>query len=593
MPPILRTCLLALFFCPALLAQNWSAAPADTLWSNGANWSGGVAPVTEGNATFNSSSSSSVQPVLTELTTLQLLTYSLPTVPFSITAGTGGSLTLDVNSTATTSGSSSTVLNQTTGTLTLATDVILTNTQAAGSAGGRPTLAISGANTTLNFPAGYTMTVTNKRLGQKSGNGTLNFDGALIADSQFIVASGTLNFNPTALSGSSTTLLRVSTSSTLNLLNSVAGSTTKRLDIGGSGTNNTGARLYAKYSGTVTQALNIIQGGVGGSSINLSIIGADIAGAGTLSYTGTVAINSTATNHKRVELYAGEDDILIFTNIISGGNTGTAAADADNSRLVISGPGKVVLNGANTYGNDAGTVMYTEVNNGTLLAANASGSATGVTEVRVASGAVLGGSGTITGTVNVAAGGILRPGGEATMAGNGHDRLILSGDVTLNGASRIELDFSGPTLNDQAMLLSKLAEGGSSYTDYLESQAAAWNTAADGDHDVLQAGQLTLTADGVIELTGTPQLGDVFDLLDWTSLTGMGNGGFDPGSNRQGGNAGSNLYLPLLPDEWLWEVSLFSDYGILVVIPEPSRTLLAVIGLACLGVRRKRPRIRL
>ena len=78
--------------------------------------------------------------------------------------------------------------------------------------------------------------------------------------------------------------------------------------------------------------------------------------------------------------------------------------------------------------------------------------------------------------------------------------------------------------------------------------------------------------------------GDVFDLLDWGSinLDADGVGGFG------NFNTGSDLLLPSLVSGLSFDTSLFSSNGIIVVVPEPSRTLFLMLGLLGLMLRRRR-----
>jgi hypothetical protein len=91
---------------------------------------------------------------------------------------------------------------------------------------------------------------------------------------------------------------------------------------------------------------------------------------------------------------------------------------------------------------------------------------------------------------------------------------------------------------------------------------------------------------------GAVQVGQVFNLLDWAGASLSG--GFSVGSALNGRyDASSNVIAGDLDLAGLgaglgWDVSAFTTYGILVVVPEPSRTLLLMFGLFSLFFRRRR-----
>jgi fibronectin-binding autotransporter adhesin len=108
---------------------------------------------------------------------------------------------------------------------------------------------------------------------------------------------------------------------------------------------------------------------------------------------------------------------------LSGVLTGSAYAD-----LMKTGAGKLELTNANTFGGN------TFVQQGTLLANNSSGSATGTGTV-IVSGGVLGGTGTILGPVTLLSGSIA-PGASA-------GTLTISNNLVLNPASTLAFELTG------------------------------------------------------------------------------------------------------------------------------------------------------
>jgi autotransporter-associated beta strand protein len=179
--------------------------------------------------------------------------------------------------------------------------------------------------------------------------------------------------------------------------------------------------------------------------------------------------------------------------------------------------------------------------------------------------------------------------GVLTVNGN----LVLAGDST--GADRLTLQMgatNGADYHDSNLS----SHVGVDLSSYLASQAATYDAADSGNHDRLVVnGDVTLNSGGYVRFTSTPSdyqpvVGDVFDLIDWTTVT---NNGFDDGSGggfRSGGLLG-DLGLPDLSlSGLLFDTSLFADYGIVVVVPEPGRMSLLLTGLTLLLFRRRRPR---
>lgn len=221
------------------------------------------------------------------------------------------------------------------------------------------------------------------------------------------------------------------------------------------------------------------------------------------------------------------------------------------------------------------------------------------------------GSGTVvTGTGSLIIGtdggaGTLRPGMSSDpsaigTAGDGIGVLTVNGNLELagdsSGAVRLTLQMgatSGADYNDAGNFSAHLGAG--DFSTYLNSQASFFDSQKSGNHDrVTVSGSLTLHSGGLISFTnnsGTdykPEFGDVFNLLDWSTLTA--NGYSVGGEYRNGGLLG-DLDLPDLSlSGLLYDTALFANYGIIVVVPEPSRALLLLLGLTGLVLRRRRQR---
>ncbi|OYW13767.1 MAG: hypothetical protein B7X02_01450, partial [Rhodospirillales bacterium 12-54-5] len=286
-------------------------------------------------------------------------------------------------------------------------------------------------------------------------------------------------------------------------------------------------------------------------------------------------------------------------------------------------------NGTVTFTNDNTYTGKTTVTEGTLALAG-DGAVSGTSWIEVNNGATfdfassnavdftfdgpISGSGTVvTGAGDLIVGtdggaGVLRPGMSSDpanigTAGDGIGLLTVNGNVVLTGSpsgvDRLTLQMgatNGADYNDSANFLSNLAGG--SFSTYLNSQAEFYNTQTGGNHDRLDVtGSFTMNAGGRISFTNNggadyqPVMGDVFNLIDWASVT---SNGFDLGSDgtfRRAGGLLGDLELPDLSLSGLfYDVSLFGNYGIIVVVPEPGRMTLVLLGLVGLLCRRRRPR---
>jgi hypothetical protein len=156
--------------------------------------------------------------------------------------------------------------------------------------------------------------------------------------------------------------------------------------------------------------------------------------------------------------------------------------------------------------------------------------------------------------------------------------------------TRLTLEITTPTINAYSL---------GAFNDtaaWLVANAANYLTSTTGfgdysGHDYVNVGgELTVNQYGrvvVSNLGGTFSGGDVFNLLDWTTLTNNGftvNGVQYDGS----GDTGFDLDLPTLPSGLLWDASLFTSHGVLFVVPEPGKMLLVFLGLLGLCLRRRR-----
>jgi autotransporter-associated beta strand protein len=200
--------------------------------------------------------------------------------------------------------------------------------------------------------------------------------------------------------------------------------------------------------------------------------------------------------------------------------------------------------------------------------------------------------------------GFLAPGGnsgpEIANAGNQIGHVYVNGNLTVSGpvtgspnnntVDRVQMQLNGSTAN--AGVIDPMWDG---TTSWLVTNAPNYLNGAQGtinNHDYVNvSGNMALNHYGRVVVsnfeTYTPVYGDMFNLFDWTTLTAPG---FDAGSTQYaGGSSVFDLQLPNLSAyNLLWDTSLFMTYGTLVVVPEPGRALLMILGLMALFMRRRR-----
>lgn len=312
----------------------------------------------------------------------------------------------------------------------------------------------------------------------------------------------------------------------------------------------------------------------------------------------------------------GEDGV-IFSGTISEAQVG------DTLSVNKIGTGTVTFTGANTY------TGKTTVTQGTLAVSGA-GSIASTNWIEVNNGASLdlsdstGGDFTYDGPIS-GAGTLVSPTGQKIIIGtdggpgtlkpgmsSNPSSVATAGDqigvLTVNGNLELAADTSGVTrltlqmgptagadLNDASNIIAHLSDG--SYSTWITTQGATYDSNTGGNHDRLVVnGDFSMNAGAHIQFTSTPSdyqpvIGDVFNLIDWTtvSVNGFDNGG--GGSGFRAGGLINDLGLPdisSLPGGLLWDTSLFNTYGIVVVVPEPGRASLLLGGLALLFFRRRR-----
>jgi autotransporter-associated beta strand protein len=281
--------------------------------------------------------------------------------------------------------------------------------------------------------------------------------------------------------------------------------------------------------------------GVFSGNIRLQNLSAGIAESRTLRLASSVAATSGTG--------------ITFSGTIS--EVDTTAVTGDVLSVTKVDAGVAALTGANTY---TGT---TTVAGGTLLVSNTTGSGTGAGSVVVNASTVLGGTGSIAPAANnsITFNGTFAPG---SLGGSSGEDISLAvsgtGNITFNAGATFEIfsrvaGTNPASANDLALISAgdwgKIVFGGSSVLNVIDTTSSS-TTWADGDK---------------------------WQLFDWSGIAS--------GTAPLIGFA--SLNLPTLSGGLNWDTSgLYTSGFITVVVPEPSRVLLFMLGLLSLMTRRRR-----
>jgi hypothetical protein len=213
---------------------------------------------------------------------------------------------------------------------------------------------------------------------------------------------------------------------------------------------------------------------------------------------------------------------------------------------------------------------------------------------------IIGGATTIGTATNP---GILAPG--LTDSATNNQTMTFSGasGITVANGSQVQMSITTPTLNSGNATISAWLASGTDLNTYLTANPSAIptinvasGTYGDLDYINITSGALTLgtRASGtfgsgslLIQNNGaTFANGDIFNLFDWTTALG---GSFTAPAGTTIGGVWGDFDLPTLTGALRWDLSAFSTHGVIaVVVPEPSRALLMLLGLIALCFRRRR-----
>ncbi|WP_395731060.1 beta strand repeat-containing protein [Prosthecobacter sp.] len=477
------------------------------------------------------------------------------------------------------------------------------------------TLTLANANTytgatTIN--AG-TVSVSNATgLGTTAGATTVNAGGALNVNGVTVAESLTINGSGVSSTGALTGTGIATVSGTVALGSSSmvgAANATDVLTISGV---ISGATFDLTKVGAGTVALTATNTYTGNTNVSGGTL--SIGNGGT---TGAIATTST------ISLGTGGVFAVNRSDAVTQGTQFTATAITGTGGFAQTGTGVTTLS---TTGNSYSG--GTTVSNGEL---RVTGSLTGTGVVTVAetggsltNAAVLAGAGDgtttgiIAGAVNVGgvnSVGILTPGVTSANADKG--TLTITADntaLTVATGSQIQLGITNPTSAAVVDYSGIYNIGSNTYTnanDYFAALGAgadvytkgAPTASTDMDFINLSGSNSTLTVGNraggawgqgsiVVNSVGTVnvQKGQVFNLIDWSGASMSG--GFNVGAfntyDASTSVIAGDLDLAALGAGLSWDVSAFSTYGVLVVVPEPSRMLLLMFGLLGLFYRRRR-----
>ncbi|MCB1225221.1 MAG: autotransporter-associated beta strand repeat-containing protein [Verrucomicrobiales bacterium] len=480
---------------------------------------------------------------------------------------TGGVTTVGGNVTVTGDGTKNATVNLDGGTLDMTAGNI-----GGGGVNGITFLAQSGTLMNLNqLNGGGTLEKTSS--GTLILEGTNNYSGpTVITDGTLQVGTGgttgTLGTNTGELVNNGT--LAVNRSDAVTVPNIISGTGSLR-QIGDGTTTLTGA---STYTGVTSVEAGTLQLGDGGAT-------------GSLSTSSAITINAGAT------LAVNQSDVTVQ------GTDFSSAAITGAGNFVQEGSGRTVLTAANTY---SGTTAVTA---GSLQVGSAGVGTTGTGAVSVDSGAALLGSGTVRGSDFTLSNGATLYAGDTTLTNDFAtlDFTPATGGGTQDIQGSLILGISTPN-NEGSVdpLFGGNAVGTAGYYTYINDVSRSSGLGA-GTHDLLsfnQADDTTaydlnfLTSTGTLTVEDnafTPMQGQIFNLLDWALSVNANFSGFNVGSNYRDGSADDMdpFNLPDISGSGLfWDVSQFTTTGIVVVVPEPARASLLVLGLSAFLLRRRR-----
>lgn len=383
-----------------------------------------------------------------------------------------------------------------------------------------------------------------------------------------------------------TAILRLEHASALTAANDVDMGYNSMLQVGG------GARTIGSLS--TNGGAGPFLGGAAGGTMGASTNGTTVVIENAASTAGTLTITQTTPASTEVQWNAHFRDGKLNSEFFAPGAGPTPAAALN---VVKAGGGWATLAVDNDY---TGTTLVTggilQVGRGGV---GDTGNATTNGGLTANAGTTIAGSGQIHGSSTIL--GNLRPGDEA---GGSMGTLVFTAATTFGATSNVTLQaqrasytITGAVGYDDAANYGGWLTGISSDLTYSHLLNDPVSTAQHDKIIVANSNLLTIVSGSKVVVTNNgynPTAGDVFNLLDWTGASlayNVGGTAHNGGLLRTGAETGTDLDLFDLGANFRWDVSLFDSQGIIVVVvPEPSRALLLLLGLLGLFARRRRRR---
>jgi autotransporter-associated beta strand protein len=496
-------------------------------------------------------------------------------------------LTMAANATTAAVGTTTTAvstINVTGGTLNITNNLVMAattlnaNNQASGA------ISITGGTLTVGGNIQYTNGVGLETNSVTLNGGTLDMTAGNIGGAGALVTfnaqSGTLqnlaqlNNGGTLTKSTAGTLILEGTNTYSGVTNISAGT----LQVGsgsitgtlgtGSVTNDATLTINRSDAYTVSNTISgtgqFIQAGAGVTTLS----GTNTHTGKTTITGGTLAISSQANLGTTPVSFAADQLTLNGGTLRS---TATLSLDA-NRGVTVSSASTIETNASTTLTFNSviiGGSDLTKTGDGTLIFTAANTNSGTVT----VSAGTLGGTGSTGGSVIVQSNGSLAPGASA-------GQFTVGGNLTVSGTVLMEL--GGYTTNDAAAVLNEMTLNGN-LTNLAVLIAYENANSSLHDHLTTQGGSAPVFNTGsVFRISSSflngyvPSYGDIFDLMDWTTAAPVsGTPTFD---------------LPTLSGGLAFNTDLFATNGLIVVVPEPSRAVLMLLGLLGLLMRRRRGR---
>ncbi|MBX7210930.1 MAG: autotransporter-associated beta strand repeat-containing protein, partial [Verrucomicrobiaceae bacterium] len=427
------------------------------------------------------------------------------------------------------------------------------------------TVILSGNNT---YSGGTSIANGTLRLGS---NTAMAQSGDLTTSSRGVLDMAGYNASVKHLSAVSTSSTSTFASSSGFITNSSTAAAPSVLSVG------TGSTADYTYGGVIQNNVAITKEGT--HKLTLTNVntyrGNTLINAGTVALTGTATINDSPWIQVGPGSGAGLDvsgrtaptaGSYTYDGTVSGGGVGTLKTDNTNRGIIT---GSLVIGDAVGEVCLIGTMSPGGSSLNTLATAGDQVGHINVTSNLTLSGAITGTSPAVSTT-------------RLTMQANTPTTSLF--DLGWDGVSNMFTFIDGlPTgTTTQQNALNGLF-GNLSGHDYVN---------VGGTFTVNPQGTINVTSTGVPTFQG----GEFFNLIDWVGLaSGFGatyGTNFVVGSRFQLGAeplSAQDLDLPDLTSTGLqWDTSLFATYGVVIVVPEPSRLMLVFFGIFGLFFRRRR-----